>query len=70
MAEMEFEPWKHKPDEWTPPNGKEWDEAAKALLLPAHVAWATMFKTKGEMAAIVKEIGDENLEGTVKGTTP
>ena len=67
MAEIKFEPWKHMPDEWKPPNSKEWSEAAKELLMPAHIAWAIMFKTKEEMVTIAKDIGDENLEGTLKG---
>jgi hypothetical protein len=49
-AAIEFEPWQHAEGEWTPPSNKEMIEAQ---LQPTRLAWALLYKTKGELMASI-----------------
>jgi hypothetical protein len=49
LAEIEFEPWEHKANEWEPPGDLNWAAEASSVLLYVRVAWFVMYKTKAEL---------------------
>jgi hypothetical protein len=49
LAALNFEPWKHKDGEWTPPSLEEWSKDGAALNWSVVLAWHTMFKTKAAL---------------------
>jgi hypothetical protein len=58
-ASINFEPWAHADDEWTPPTNEEWREAAKTHLVTVRLAWAMLYRTKAELVEGLKDLGDE-----------
>jgi hypothetical protein len=58
-ASINFEPWAHADDEWTPPTNEEWREAAKTHLVTVRLAWAMLYRTKAELVQGLKDLGDE-----------
>jgi len=63
IVAAEFEPWVHGgPDEWTPPSNTQWAEQAPYLLPYVRMAWMSMYKPKGELETIVREL-DETFQG-------
>ena len=51
-AALDWEPWKHSPDEWKPPTEEEW----RGLLITLRVAWHTLYKTKDECIEVVRKL--------------
>ncbi|MDI7865062.1 hypothetical protein MRS76_24400 [Rhizobiaceae bacterium n13] len=56
LAALDFEPWQHGPDEWTPPSNVQWARLANPYLVSVRLAWVTLYKTKPELVEIVKEL--------------
>jgi hypothetical protein len=65
LAAMNFVAWKHKPDEWEPPDNEEWGADAIRVLPYVRLAWHLLFKSKAEVENGVQELGDD-LEELVK----
>jgi hypothetical protein len=62
MAAMNFEPWSHVEDEWTPPSDEEWAAYARSLLPQVRMAWLLMYKTKAQLEAAAIKIDEADLE--------
>jgi hypothetical protein len=58
-AAIDFKPWVHADDEWTPPTEEEWREVAKTHLVTVRLAWHALYKTKAEMVTINREMDEE-----------
>ncbi len=67
MAAMNFEPWKHVADEWSPPSNKKWADDASFVLPPVRIAWILMYQTKAELENIVETLEDEPFDEMVNG---
>jgi hypothetical protein len=63
FAALEFEPWQHKADEWTPPTNEEWERLANPHLITIRIAWLILHKSKAELVDMVAELFDD--EGDV-----
>lgn len=61
LAVMTFEPWKHEPDEWTPPSNKQWARLANPYLVSVRMAWLTLYKTKPELVAMIEGMNREGI---------
>jgi hypothetical protein len=59
-ASIDFEPWTHAADEWTPPTNVEWYEIAKTHLITVRLAWALLYRTKDQLVEGMREFGDED----------
>ena len=68
IVAAEFEPWVHGgPDEWTPPSNTQWAEQAPYLLPYVRMAWMSMYKSKGELETIARELDEEPFRTMVDG---
>ncbi|RUX97260.1 hypothetical protein EN935_05135 [Mesorhizobium sp. M7D.F.Ca.US.004.03.1.1] len=61
FAAVQFEEWKHKEGEWTPPSNVDW---CNPTLVSVRIAWLTMFKPKGELVALFEANPDLAMEMT------
>ena len=68
MATMDFEPWKHAVDEWTPPSNDEWGPTTR-LLVPLRTAWLLMYKTKAELETVAETLEEEAFDEMFGGIT-
>ena len=68
MAAMDFEPWKHAVDEWTPPSNEEWADTI-GLLVALRMAWMLMYKTKAELETIAETLEEEAIDEMFGGVT-
>jgi len=66
-AALDFTPWTHDKDEWTPPTDEDWWKAGATVLPPVRMAWMTMFKTPAEIEEILdgldEDVGKAFLDG-------
>jgi hypothetical protein len=67
MAAMDFTPWEHTADEWTPPGFEEWAASASDVLPTVRTAWMSMYKTKAELEPVAQSLGDAEFEEMIKG---
>lgn len=58
-AALDFQPWTHADDEWTPPTNEEWNQFRRNHLTTVRLAWISLYKTKAELMEIIKGIGDD-----------
>jgi hypothetical protein len=68
IAKLDFEPWQHSENEWTPPSNDKWTELANPHLIHTRVAWISMYKSKAELVETIRkleeaEIAEELLTG-------
>ncbi len=61
LAAITFEPWKHEPDEWTPPSNEQWARLANPSLVSVRMAWLTLYKTKPELVAMIEGMDREGI---------
>ena len=54
FAAVDFEPWVHTPDEWTPPSNVEWAALANPHLVTIRIAWLIMHKSKTELIEMIE----------------
>jgi len=61
IAAIEFEPWVHVTDEWTPPTDEEWANLANPHLVTIRMAWMALYKTKPELVELVDGLHKEGI---------
>ncbi|MDR3425511.1 MAG: hypothetical protein P4M13_10655 [Alphaproteobacteria bacterium] len=59
-ASIDFEPWTHAADEWTPPTNVEWYEVAKTHLITVRLAWALLYRSKDQLVEGLRELDEED----------
>jgi hypothetical protein len=62
FAALDFEPWVHSDDEWTPPTNQEWCDAVNPTLIAIRMAWISLYKTKPELVGILNSMDNEICE--------
>ncbi|HEY8065618.1 MAG TPA: hypothetical protein VIF40_12990 [Methylosinus sp.] len=67
VAALDFRPWEHRADEWTPPSNAEWASLANPYLITIRLAWLTLFKTKPEVMKIVESMNDDDGRQMMEG---
>ena len=63
-AALDFEPWKCRLGEWTPPSNEEWARSANPYLVTIRVACVVVHKTKPEVMKFVEKM-DNNAGSAV-----
>lgn len=65
MAGLDFLPWETDATGWTPPTNAEWAMLANPHLISVRLAWLTVHKSKDELIAVARQLGDAGLEELV-----
>jgi hypothetical protein len=60
-AAIDFEPWTHAADEWTPPTNVEWHEIGENHLVTVRLAWALLYRTKDQLVEGLRELGEKDV---------
>lgn len=66
LAALDFEPWQHVTDEWTPPPNDEWAKMMAGQIVSVRLAWRTMYKSKAELMDMFEALDDSEAEEFVK----
>jgi hypothetical protein len=61
MAKLDFDRWPPDATDWTPPTNEEWSQLANPHLVSVRLAWVTLHKSKEELIAVAKGLGDQAL---------